>query len=275
MSLGVLIALGSAGLQPFFPGLARRGHHPLTVNFWGMSVATLAFSFCFWGESYWERVGELWGLIFLSSILKVIYVNINLPLLARHEFQVMYPLSRISPLLIMLGEIVWLGSSFTLWQVVGVVGIISGALIFGFDKEINGVRMKVFSLIFLMTIFYTIAILIDKRLIGSFSPAEVVSFSIFQLPFLAPILFLKKEEAKKDLTSWNTFWFSLAMLGSYFLMVWAFKYLEATVVTSIRNLSILFGVFLGAHLFQEGHKVLKYLAALFICGGVFLTIFCE
>lgn len=272
MSVGIFMAIGSAMFQPLYSGLSKKGNHPLTVNFWGMALATLVCSFCFWQESYWERISDCWQLVFLSSILKVLYVNINLPLLARYEFQVLYPLTRIAPILIMIGEIVWLKSSFNFWQIAGVVSVILGTLIFGFDKKIHGFRAKIFSLILLMTVFYTMAILIDKKLTETFSTAEIVSFALFQLPFLAPILFLQKEAAKKDLININTLKCSLAMLGSYFLMVGAFQYLDATIVSSIRSLSILFGIFLGAHFFDEGHKLSRYLAASLICAGIFLII---
>lgn len=272
MSLGIIAAVLSAMLQPLFPGLARRAAHPMTVNFWGMVLAGFIFAFVYFRPDYWPRFAEFWELIIITSILKVLYVWINLPLLAKHEFQVLYPLTRIAPLFILFGEMVWLGAKFSALQILGVVFVISGALIFGFDKKMDGLRAKVFGLIALMTFFYVIAILIDKKLIAHFSPAEVFSFGFTQLPLLAPILFLQRKEAFADLKSRNTLFFSGAMIGSYFLMVFAFQYLDAAVVTSLRNLSILFGVFLGAHLFDEGHKILRYLAAVLICGGAFLTI---
>ncbi|MDH3324574.1 MAG: EamA family transporter, partial [Candidatus Peregrinibacteria bacterium] len=131
MSLAILAAIASAALHPWMTALSKKGAHPLTVNFWGVILAGLIFSFVYFRIGFWGKVMENWELIVISGILHATYVMLVLPLIARHEFQVVYPLTRVVPIFVLIGEILILGTSFAALKILGVCLVVSGALIFG------------------------------------------------------------------------------------------------------------------------------------------------
>ncbi len=115
--------------------------------------------------------------------------------------------------------------------------------------------------------------LVDKKLLETFSPEEMWAMVSFQLPVLATVFIWHKDAVLADLKQWKSVLiFTFSMIGTWGLALYALKYLDATVVASLRNLSILFGVFLGAHLFDEGHRWFRYLAAILMVVGVFLVL---
>ena len=269
MSLAVLAVLFSAFLHPVMASFSKKANHPLTLNFWGVIVATLIFSYVYFDVHFWGKVFLHWDFILYSSLLHSVYVIIILQLLAKHEFQVLYPLTRLAPILILVGEILFFGTEFSLYQIGGIVSIIAGALVFGFDKKMEGVRLGIFFQICLITALVAGYFLVDKKLLEVFSPAEMWAMVGFQIPLLIYILFMQKKAAIADLKNWkNLFGFTFAMIGTWGLALYGLSHLDGAVVSSVRNLSILFGIFLGAHLFNEGHKWLRYAAGLLICGGV-------
>ncbi len=273
MSFAIFAAVFSAFLHPFMASAAKRAAHPLTVNFLGACIAGVVFSFCFFDQSFWERFLIHWPLIFLSGFLHIFYVSISLSLIARHDFQVLYPLTRLAPVVILVGEMIFFGTEFLLVQILGVFSVVAGALFLGFDHKIAHVRTQVFLGVLFITLLVAGFHLVDKKLVQYFSAAEIWALIFTQLPFLSLILIKRKKEAIKDLKNWkNTLIYSFAMIGTWYFAVFALKELDAAVVASLRNLSILFGVFLGAHLFDEGHRWLRYAAATLIVMGAALVV---
>ena len=267
--LAILAVLASAFLHPIMASFAKKAAHPLTLNFWGVVVATFIFSYVYFDIFFWEKVFLHWDFILYSSLLHSLYVIVILQLLAKHEFQVLYPLTRLAPILILVGEVLFFGTEFSLYQMGGIIAIIAGALVFGFDKKIEGFRLGIFFQICLITVLVSGYFLVDKKLLEVFSPAEMWAMIGFQMPLLVYILFTQKKAAIADLKRWkNLLGFTFSMIGTWGLALYGLSQLDAAVVSSVRNLSILFGVFLGAHLFNEGHKTLRYVAGALICGGV-------
>ena len=273
MSIYILAALVSAVFHPFFPGFAKKAAHPLTLNFWGMCVAVLTFSFCYFNITFWQKFQEHWVLVLSSGFLHSVYTIVMLSLIRDNEFQVLYPLTRLAPILILFGEMIFLGTDFTWLQITGVLSVMSGVLIFGFDKKIKVVRTKIFLTIGTITLMVAVFHLLDKQLVQYFSTAEMWAIVIFQLPILIYILFTQPKAALEDLKNYkNLIGYSIAMIGTWYFAVLALKGLDAAVVASLRNLSILFGVFVGAHLFNEGHKVWRYVAAGLIVMGAWFSV---
>ncbi len=268
----ILAIFGSAILHPLMASFAKRAHHALTINLWAVFGSTIIFSFVYFNPIFWGNVWQNWFLILISSIFHVSYILLVLPLIANNEFQVVYPLTRIAPIIMTIGEIFLLGKSFEILQLVGIALIVSGALIFGFDKKIVRVRSSIFLKLVLITLFMAGYFLVDKQLVDVFSPAEMWAIISFQIPFLLPIFYLHPNAAYADLKNWKrTLAFTLSMIGTWYLALYALQYLEASVVAALRNFSILFGVLVGASLFKEGHQWLRYLAAILIClGGLFV-----
>ncbi len=273
MNLAVLAVIFSAFLHPMMASFSKKAAHPLTLNFLGVILAVSFFSYEFFDLDFWQRVVEYKEIIIISALLHSTYMMIMLSLVAKHEFQVLYPLTRLSPILILIGEIFWFSAKFTFFQILGIGMILSGALVLGFDRKIAHIRWQILGQILLIAFLTAGYFLVDKQLLRIFSTNEMWAMVGFQIPLLMYIVFPKKEALKKDLKNWkNLLGFTFSMVGTWYLALFALQTLDGAVVSSVRNLSILFGVFLGAHLFKEGHKWLRYIAAIFICTGVFFVL---
>jgi len=173
----------------------------------------------------------------------------------------------------MIGEIIFLGTEFAMIQIIGICSVISGALIFGFDRKIEHIRKQILLSIAAITLMVTAFYLLDKKLVQYFSASEMWALALFQLPLFAPIILSQKKALLLDLKNWkNLMGYSVAMIGTWYFAVIALKGLDAAVVSSVRNLSIIFGILVGAHLFNEGHKIWRYVAAILIITGAWMTV---
>ncbi len=273
MSLAVLAAIISAGLHPFMVSAAKRAAHPLTVNALGCFLAAIVFSFVYFDPDFWTRFLVHWKLVVFSGFLHIAYISIALTLITRHEFQVLYPLTRLAPILILIGEVVVFGTEFLAIQIFGIMSVVAGALILGFDHKIAHVRTQVFLGILLITLLVAGFHLTDKQLVQYFTASEMWALIFTQLPFPILVLLIKQKEGFQDLKNWkNTLFYAFAMIGTWYFAIFALRELDAAIVASLRNLSILLGVFLGAHLFDEGHRWWRYVAAgLIILGAVMVV----
>jgi len=273
MSFAIIAVIISALLHPLVGVFAKKAAHPLTINFWGIVFASVFFSYVYFDISYWERILNHWDLILLAGILHSIYAILSLTLITKHEFQVLYPLTRLSPIFILIGEVVILGSEIFWFQILGIILITTGALIFGLDKKINGIRLQVLFQIFIIALTVACFFMIDKKILEFLNPSEQWATVFIQIPILSLLVLNRKKELITDLKNFkNLIAYTLSMIGTWYAALYALQTLDSSVVASIRNLSILFGVFLGAHIFSEGHKALRYLAAISIIGGVFLIL---
>ncbi len=274
MSLSIIAVLFSAFSHPFVAVFAKRAAHPFTINFLGIILACMGFSYIYFQPSFWHNFFLHWEIIFLSGFLHFIYVALSLLLIKKHDFQVLYPLTRIAPIFIIIGEIFILGNEFLWMQILGIIFITIGALIFGLDKNLNGFRTSILFQIFIITLCVAGFFILDKKILEFYSPAEQWAVIFIQIPLMGFLILNKKKELLQDFKNIkNTLSFTLCMVITWYLALYALQNLDSSVVASVRNLSILFGVFLGAHLFDEGHKILRYLAALLICTGIFLILF--
>lgn len=270
----VLAALLSAFLHPWVGVVAKKVPNALTMNAWLIILIAIVFSPYLFFDGYWDRFVDNWELIIVSNFLKAVYGTVVMYLLGRHSFQVLYPLTRLAPLLLLSGEFLLFGTFFSALQIAGVCAVVLGALIFGFDKQISDIRVRILFFILLIIACVVSFELIDKKLLSVFTPGEIVSFTFFQIPFLVPTLLLFRKDAVGDVRHrfhWIVF-AAVAVCGSFYCSRYAMIEMDAAVVSAVRNLSILFGVFLGAHLFDEGHILLRYIAAGLIVVGAGLLL---
>lgn len=273
MSPAILAVLFSAFLHPIVGIFVKKANHPLTLNFWGVILAGIFFSYHYWDIDFWNRVVEHRGLLIISGLIHSFYVYISYTLIVKHDFQILYPLTRLAPILVLVGEMAWFGTEFTFFQILGVIILVLGSLIFGLDKKISHVRGSILFQIFLIAVIVASYHLVDKKLLVNFSPSEMWALITFQLPLLALPILNKREDLKKDLKNWKSLvGYTVCMVGTWYGSLFALARMDAAIVSSVRNLSIIFGVFLGAQVFKEGHKPLKYIGAIFICLGAFFVL---
>ncbi len=273
MPLALIFLIGSALLHPFWIALPKKAAHPLTMNFWGMVIATIIFSPVYFQTIFWEKVIQHKELVLSLVVIQSFYAMSVLVFARNHHFQLAYPLSRTIPIVVLIGEVFFLNETFTPLQIIGICTVAFGALLFGIDEHIRKIRIKFFLLLSLVTIAGASAMLLTKKLIFAFDAYEFWAFSLFQLPILIiPVLFLKKQALQDIKNVKLLFGSSIAMIGTWYLGILALEYFPAAVVSAVRSLSILFGIFLGGQMFYEGHAIKRYIAGGMIAMGAILSL---
>lgn len=273
MEYAIFAIIGSALIHPLWIALPKKAAHPLTLNFWATCFIGITFSPFLLHISIWQRVAENLHIFLALTISQVIYTLSVLTFTKNHYFQIAYPMTRLGPILVLFAEIYLLHGHFSLLQIIGIFIASLGALLFGIDKHIQKVRGKFFLLLFVITITMASAVIFSKQLITVFSPAELWALTIVQLPFFLPFVLYKKKEAQQDLKKIKYIvGMSVAMVVTWGLALYALQELPAAVVSTGRNLSIIFGMFLGVKMFDEQHSWKRYIAGVLIVVGAAMAL---
>jgi drug/metabolite transporter (DMT)-like permease len=191
------------------------------------------------------------------------------------DLSVVYPLARGSaPVVSTLGAVLLMNETVTTLSVVGLLLIIGGVIIISKPKVAEPKRLKaglVYGLITgLMIAIYT---LWDKLAISTYNIAPVLltfASNIMGAVLLLPIALKKRSEVKDELSKhrWHILAISVLSPVSYILVLIAMKTTDIVYVAPVREVSILFGVFMGGQLMAEEDTKRRLIASMLILAGV-------
>jgi len=273
MDIYLLALLGSALLHPFWIALPKKAAHPLTLNFLAICLTSIFFFPFLLNGELWNRVLAHAFLFSLLTFFQVSYTISVLTFTKNHSFQVAYPLTRLAPLCILFVEMYVLQGGFSLSQIIGISFVSVGAVLFGYDSEVRNMRTSFFLLLLWIMLTMTGSMICTKMLTPVFSPAEFWALAALQLPFYLPFVLKRKRELKKDFGNIPLLiGAAFAMVGTWGLALYALHEYSAATVSAVRSLSLVFGVFLGARMFDEGHKWQRYFAAALIVLGAVMSV---
>jgi len=193
------------------------------------------------------------------------------------DFSQVYPLARGSaPLIVTAASVLFLGTAFSLGELIGVLLIAAGILSLTFARGANGLhapRAVVLALITgMFTAGYTLVDGIGARLSGSplgffawIAVGNAVSFSVFMI-VRHPADFWRLPR-----TSWTVFLVGgSASFSAFAIAVWAFTQAPIALVAALRETSIVFALLIGVFVFRERLDATKILAVLLTLGGAAL-----
>jgi drug/metabolite transporter (DMT)-like permease len=217
----------------------------------------------------------------VSALLRLGYFLLLQTGYQKSDLSVVYPLARGSaPLFSTLGAIVILAEKPTVNSFAGLIFIIAGVLIITnlkfqhHDRQVNlGVAFGIGTgfMIGLYTLW-------DKEAIVHYhlSPLLITYAShVIGTAILAPPAFRQKEKIKEEikLHRWHIMGIAVLSPVSYLLVLEAMKTTPVIYIGPARELSIVFGVFMGSRLMDEKHPTRRLLGSLIILLGiVFLSI---
>jgi drug/metabolite transporter (DMT)-like permease len=217
----------------------------------------------------------------VSALLRLGYFLLLQRGYQKSDLSVVYPLARGSaPLFSTLGAVVVLAEQPTLNSFVGLIFIIAGVLVItnlkfrSDDSKVNlGVAFGIGTgcMIGLYTLW-------DKEAIVHYhlSPLLITYAShIIGAAILAPLAFREKEKIREEIKFHRWYILGISVLSpvSYLLVLEAMKTTPVIYIGPARELSIVFGVFMGSRLMDEKHVRRRLLASLIILIGiVFLAL---
>lgn len=212
-----------------------------------------------------------WPYILLSAGLQVGY-SLFLVAAYRHgELGQVYPIVRGTvPLLVTLGGFLAFGETLGLWQTLGVIMIATGIMSLSLGKT----RAATSSILFALTTGLIIACYstVDSR--GVRLVEQPVSYALWVLFLFGLMITLAFIITRRGLVidmrspvTWKAVGGGVLAMLAYGLVVVAYAYAPAGLVTAVRETSVVFAVLIGALLLGETLTMRRLLACVIVASG--------
>lgn len=215
----------------------------------------------------------------VSAILHLLYFVILQVGYGKADLSLVYPLARgTGPLLSASGAMLFLGERPGWMAISGIVLIILGILsMTGLKLRFSDdVKLKAGTFYGIITgLFIAAYTLWDKVAVASYEISPLVlTFASMILPMgvLLPKALRKKREVRREIREHWKHILVVAVFSplSFILVLIALKTTPVTYVAPVREVSIVFGVFLGANVLKEADSKRRIIAALIMLAGISL-----
>nr|WP_210314749.1 DMT family transporter [Rhizobium sp. AQ_MP] len=212
-----------------------------------------------------------WPYILVSAGLQVGY-SLFLVAAYRHgELGQVYPIVRGTvPLLVTLGGFLFFGEVLGLWQTLGVAMIAAGIM----SLSLGRTRAATSSILFALATGLIIACYstVDSRGVKMVEqPAAYALWVLFLFGLMITIAFMITRRGLvidlKSPATWKAVGGGVVAMLAYGLVVVAYAYAPAGLVTAVRETSVVFAVLIGALLLGEPLTLRRLLACLVVAGG--------
>ncbi|NBB49666.1 EamA family transporter [Rhizobium sp. CRIBSB] len=268
-TVAVCLALLAAILHASWNAFLRTGADRL----WSITVMSLAGSvICLPFLFILPLPGSAaWPYILLSAGLQVGY-SLFLVAAYRHgELGQVYPIVRGTvPLLVTLGGFLFFGEILGTWQTLGVLLIATGIMSLSLGKT----RAATSSILFALTTGLIIACYSTVDSLGVKMVEQPVAYALWVLFLFGMMITLAFMITRRGLVvdlkspvTWKAVGGGVVAMLAYGLVVVAYAYAPAGLVTAVRETSVVFAVLIGALLLGEPLTVRRLLACLIVAGG--------
>lgn len=228
-----------------------------------------------------QITAELLAICFISGILRLAYFLLLQKGYHTCDLSVIYPVARGSaPFFSTIGAILFLNENVTPQTICGLILIIAGVLVITNLNIYTSEQVLMRGLIFgcatgLVIGAYTVW---DKIAISrfGFSPFLLLfSSHISGMVLLAPKALQMKRELKLHARkhSWQILTIAILSPLSYLLILMAMKNTELIYLAPVREISILFGIWMGGRFMEETDMRKRVFGSCFILTGVILMSF--
>lgn len=268
-AVAVALALVAAILHASWNAFLRTGADRL----WSITVMSLAGSIITLPLLFTVPVpgAAVWPYILLSACLQVGY-SLFLVAAYRHgELGQVYPIVRGTvPLLVTLGGFLFFGEVLGPWQTLGVLLIATGIMSLSLGKT----RAATSSILFALTTGLIIACYSTVDSKGVKLVEQPVAYALWVLFLFGIMITIAFAVTRKALVinlrspiTWKAAGGGVVAMLAYGLVVVAYAYAPAGLVTAVRETSVVFAVLIGALVLGEPLTVRRLLACLIVAGG--------
>jgi len=194
-----------------------------------------------------------------------------------------YPIMRSSPALVLLFAVLFLNEKVSAQGVMGILFVVIGVYIINMkgitpselSKPIKSIiQDRATQYAFLTLLSVSLYSIVDKVAVGLIHPLLFAFYHIFfaMLLYTPYIAYIKKhEDMKKEWNSNKRIIILNGFLGilGYSLILVAFSIERVSYIVGLRQLSIVFAVFMGSRLLKEKHMAIRLTCATVIFVGAF------
>lgn len=268
-AVAVGLALVAAILHASWNAFLRTGADRL----WSITVMSLTGSIITLPLLFLVPVpgAAAWPYILLSSGLQVGYSLFLVAAYRQGQLGQVYPIVRGTvPLLVTLGGFLFFGEVLGPWQTLGVLLIATGIMSLSLGKT----RAATSSILFALTTGLIIACYstVDSRGVKLVElPVAYALWVLFLFGIMITIAFaITRRGLAIDLQSpltWKAAGGGVVAMLAYGLVVVAYAYAPAGLVTAVRETSVVFAVLIGALMLGEPLTVRRLLACVVVAGG--------
>ena len=230
-----------------------------------------------------------WCCILTAGLAHALYLASLSSAYEKGDLSFVYPLARSVPIVfVLIGAMLFLGEVPSKIGMAGMILIILGCYALHLDSPhalfqpltLKSLNSKPSQLALLTAVFISLYSLIDRvgiehvQIFGYIYMVFVFMF-VFYTPFI--LVRRSKMEIKAEWASNRSNILIVAFLCffTFFLVLIAMSLAKLSYVVTLRQLSIIFSVALGAWVLKEGHGDIRFTASLLIFAGSFLIAIAE
>lgn len=264
------IALGAALIHALWNMvIARSADNQAITAVAILAGTTLALPFAL---LRWNVQPEAWPWIIVSSVLELIYFWLLTTAYRRAEMSLIYPIARgMAPVIVLIVSIVF-GVAFTPLQAAGVALVGAGVVL------VRGLRgsARWSDVALALTVATAIAgyTLIDKQGVRYADPVTYL-FLILVAPAIGGVLFVASRGGWPRIRraiGWQPMAAGIGTTASYGLVLVALGLAPAASVSAVREVGVVFAVFLGAVFLREPVGPSRIVGALVVVIGIALVV---
>jgi len=222
-----------------------------------------------------------WLFIFGSGFVNALYFIFLSRAYTNGDLSITYPIIRSSSIFVPIIAWITIGEKISLWGGVGILVIISGVYILNVDvksfkKTIKNIATKSIFFAFFAAFFSALYSVIDKSAVSIINPLLYNAlYTFLATPIFISIYILLKKKKEQILEEWHLnkkliLLVPILIYIAYSFILFAFQFGKVSYIVSIRQFSIVLGVFLGVKHLKEGFLARKLIGSLFIVAGIII-----
>jgi len=284
----VLLSAVMHALRNFF---TKKAYDKQAFVWWyevfGLLFFTPVFAFVLFGEGF--ELSISFYLVLISGFIHFLYWFFLAKSLENGELSLVYPIMRSSPALVLVFSITVLGEEVSLLGGFGILLVAFGVYTINMEKisvlelyrpikAVRGDRATQFALMTLISVAaYSV---IDKIAVEQMN-AVIFAYLYPWFSLLLYTFYIHRVKHKGELCKeWAVDKKIILVCGflsifGYFLILIAFTMERVSYIVGLRQLSIVFAVFLGGQVLREKNRLIRLSAGLIIFLGAYLIAIAE
>jgi len=284
----LVMVLSSAALHPlrefYIKGDATPEGVTLAVNIWFLLLAGLHVLVT--DMDPWAAL-KVWPLMAISGLGLLFFYWCIVAALRSGDLSIYYPITRSSPLFVVVVGFLFLGHTYSLMMLVGIALVLLGAFLLQYQPG-----MRVFSeprnlaLAFLAMCSHGIITLADAEAMQHVEPSEFMFLLyVFAVPLMAVVLPINRPAARTLYVHLFVGWiitpFRFAIAGitayaSYYLILTVFQMgANVAAVSAVRQVSIPMSVFMGCLIYKEARMTARLAWSILLAIGVAIIVMAK
>jgi drug/metabolite transporter (DMT)-like permease len=278
-----VMVLVSAALHPIRDTILRSDPHPADA-YLGIIVAVTVFSgtHVLLSGADLASITEVWHLLLISVSGMLIYTFFLVMTFSRGDLSIYYPITRSSPLYIVLIGVLFLGESYTLGMLAGIALVLIGGLLLQYRPGAGLFQdPRTFGFAMLTMVGHGTGAIADARAVRIIDPAVMFFCSWVLMSPIIALIFRHVAGVKGEwlpISHWcraplRYVGAGAVLYGSYYLILLAYSLGgNVAAVTAVRQVSIPFAVLIGGVFLAEESLFRRLSMSLLIAAGVIVIV---